>query len=119
LTNADERNEDSKFQLLSRIPADVGDAEIGSVHILLATINTKLLKKSWAKSDDPINFYEHKCVFPMFDRPLCGWLPWALGESKKFFLFRIFLVISWAFIMHTQKNNFEKFFSKKINISKI
>jgi len=46
LTDADERNEDSKFQLLSRIPADIGGAGIGSVHFFLAIINTKLLKKS-------------------------------------------------------------------------
>jgi hypothetical protein len=38
---------------------------------------------------------------------LFGWLPWALGEFKKNFLSRNFLVISWAFIMHTQKNNFK------------
>ncbi len=66
------------------------------------------LKKSRAKSDDPINFYGHKCVWNVPGMLLFGWLPWTLGESKHFFLSKNFLVISWAFIIHTQKNNFEK-----------
>jgi hypothetical protein len=36
------RIEDFQFQLLSRIPADTGGAEIGSIHFLLATINIRV-----------------------------------------------------------------------------
>jgi hypothetical protein len=72
--------------------ADIGGAGIGSVHFLLATVNTNLLKKD--EQNDPINFYDHKCVCPMFDMSLFRWLSWALEESKKNFLSRNFLVIS-------------------------
>jgi hypothetical protein len=44
---------------------------------------------------------------------LFGWLPWALGETKKNFLSRNILVISWAFIMHTQKITLKKNNPKK------
>jgi hypothetical protein len=87
----------------SRIPADIGGAGIERVHFLLATINTKLLKKSWAKSNDPINFYRHKCNFPMFDRPVFGWLLWATRGSKKYILSGNVLAISCSFTTNTKK----------------
>jgi hypothetical protein len=59
--------------------------------------------------------------FPMFDRPVFGWLPWALEESKKFILTINILVISWSFIMYTQKNNFKNptlpLFVKYLNLT--
>ncbi len=50
-----------------------------------------------------MNFYGLKCVWPMFDRPVFGWLPWAPGVSKKFFLTGNVLAISCSFKTNTQK----------------
>ncbi len=76
------------------------------------------LKKSWAKSDDPINFYEQKCIWSVSGMLLFGRLPWAPGVSKIFFLFGNLLAISCSFIPHTQNNKSKNFFFQKIKFLK-
>ncbi len=46
----------------------------------------------------------------MFDRPGFGWLPWALGVSKKIFITGNVLTIRWSLIVYIEKYMFEKIF---------
>jgi hypothetical protein len=98
------RIEDFYFQLLSRIPADVGGAEIGHIHFLLATINTNLLKKKVEQNRMTLSIFMSKNVFGVCLE--CFSLDGSLGlqVSNFFFLFGNLLAISCSFIPHTQNN---------------